>query len=327
MPKTYKHINSHERDLISVLKSKGFSLRKIAQELGRSPSTLLRELKRNAPPIRKGYYLAHRAQLRADQRNRLKHRRVRLKNRSIRRWVENRLRAGWSPELIAGRLALRYPKQFISHEAIYQWVYNDARHLVQFLARSHRRRYPRGHSHHHKKSHVPERISIQERPKHILNRRQIGHWEADTMISRQSPPALQVAVERKTRLAKVTQLGRKDSHAMSVALTRRLGHYAQEIKRTITYDNGPENHEHMRTNRVLGTRSYFCEPFHSWERGTVENTIGLVRRFFPKKTDFAIISKNRVKSVEYWLNNRPRKCLGFKTPAEVFKTAGVALTH
>lgn len=146
------------------------------------------------------------------------------------------------------------------------------------------------------------------------------------MISRASAPALQVAVERKTRLAKVTKLPRKESHAMSVALNRRLARYSKAVRRTITYDNGSENHEHMRTNRVLGTRSYFCEPYHSWERGTVENTIGLVRRFFPKKTNFARISKNKVHSVEHWLNNRPRKCLGFKTPAETFKAAGVALT-
>ena len=113
---------------------------------------------------------------------------------------------------------------------------------------------------------------------------------------------------------------------MSVALTRRLSRYPKALRLSITYDNGSENTEHVRTNRILGTRSYFCEPFHSWERGTVENTIGLVRRFFPKKTDFAKISKNKIKSVERWLNHRPRKCLGFKTPAEVFRSSAVALT-
>ena len=112
---------------------------------------------------------------------------------------------------------------------------------------------------------------------------------------------------------------------MSVALTRRLSRYPEALRLSITYDNGSENTDHVRTNRILGTRSYFCEPFHSWERGTVENTIGLVRRFFPKKTDFAKISKNRIRSVEHWLNHRPRKCLGFKTPAEVFKSSAVAL--
>jgi IS30 family transposase len=132
-------------------------------------------------------------------------------------------------------------------------------------------------------------------------------------------------VERTTRYTRLAQLGKKGSREMSIALTRRLSRVPKAMRRSITYDNGSENSEHLRTNHVLGTCSWFCEPYHSWERGTVENTIGLVRRFFPKKTDFATISKNEILSVERWLNNRPRKCLGFKTPAEVFKTAGVAL--
>ena len=139
------------------------------------------------------------------------------------------------------------------------------------------------------------------------------------MISRASAPALQVVVERKTRLTKITKLPAKVSRAMSVALNRRLSRYSQKARLTITYDNGPENHEHMRTNRVLGTRSYFCEPYHSWERGSVENRIGVVRRFFPKRTDFAKISKNRIRSVERWINQRPMKCLNYLTPAEVYK--------
>lgn len=139
------------------------------------------------------------------------------------------------------------------------------------------------------------------------------------MISRKSLQALQVAVERKTRFTKLTQLPRKDSHAMSVALNRRLGHYPMKLKRTITYDNGSENHEHMRTNRVLGTLSYFCEPYHSWERGSVENRIGILRRFLPKRTDFARISKNRIHFLERWVNHRPMKCLKFQTPAEVLE--------
>ena len=145
------------------------------------------------------------------------------------------------------------------------------------------------------------------------------------MISRQSLQALQVIVERKSRYCTLTKLDRKISRHMSVALNRRLSRYPTQARRTITYDNGPENHQHMRTNRILGTRSYFCEPFHSYERGTVENTIGLVRRFFPKKTDFGKLSKSEIQKVERWLNHRPRKCLGFKTSADIFKTACVAL--
>ena len=325
MPTTYQHLTSHERDVLAVLRSNGQSLRQIAAVLRRAPSTLARELRRNAPPIYTGYYLAHKAHQRAETRNCLAHQRRRLKHARLRRYVAQRLRAGWSPELLAGRWTRRHPDDAISHEAIYQWVYAEARHLVPSLVRAHRRRTRRGYSRRHQTTHIPARVSIRQRPAHVLRRRQVGHWETDTMISRASAVALQVTVERKTRYTRLARLPRKGAHEMSVALTRRLSHYPPWVRLSLTYDNGSENTEHGRTNRVLQTRSYFCEPFHSWERGTVENTVGLVRRFFPKQTDLALLSKTQVQSVERWLNHRPRKCLGFRTPAEVFKTAGVAL--
>lgn len=319
MPKTYKHLDANERDILAVLKSKGRSLREISTILKRSPSTLSRELERNAPPVYTGYYLSHKAQERADKRNRESHRRPRLKTDSLRQYVEKRIRLGWSPELIAGRLALEHPELSISHEAIYQWIYQEATHLILSLVRAHRKRKHRGYTRKHKTSHIPQRISIQERPQTVLRRLHIGHWETDTLSCRKSYQAVQVTVERKARYAKLAKLKTKSSRAMSVALTRRLNRYPTQLRLSITYDNGPENAEHMRTNKILGTCSYFCEPFHSYERGTVENTIGLVRRFLPKKTNLAKISQDHLVKIEYWLNNRPRKCLGFKTPAEVFK--------
>ena len=146
------------------------------------------------------------------------------------------------------------------------------------------------------------------------------------MISRASAVALQVTVERLARYTRLAALPRRGAAEMRVALTRRLRQYPRGLRRSLTYDNGPENTEHVQTNQTLGTRSYFCEPFHSWERGTVENTIGLIRRFFPKQTDLAQLSTAQIQSVERWLNHRPRKCLNFRTPAEVFKSASVALT-
>jgi len=326
MPNPYTHLTSHERDVLAVLRSNGHSLRQIAAVLRRAPSTLARELRRNAPPIHTGYYLAHKAQHRAETRNCRAHQRRRLKHPSLRRYVAQRLRGGWSPELIAGRWRRRHPEQPISHEAIYQWVYAEARHLIPCLVRAHRRRKPRGYSRKHRTTHIPSRVSIRQRPAHILWRRHVGHWETDTMISRASAVALQVTVERTARYTRLAQLPKRGAHEMRVALTRRLSRYPRPLRQTLTYDNGSENTEHVQTNAVLGTRSYFCEPFHSWERGTVENTIGLVRRFFPKQTDLAQLSRAQVQSVERWLNHRPRKCLGFRTPAEVFTAAGVALT-
>lgn len=263
--------------------------------------------------------------MRSEIRKQESRKRKRLKNDFIRCYVMKKLMIGWSPEQIAGRITLEYPEYTISHEAIYEYVYDkEVRKqidLVQYLARSHRKRYPRGHMHKHRKTHIPNRISIDSRPKHIQKRNQIGHWEADAMVSRQSAAALCVSVERKTRMSKITKLKRKGAREFSVAINRSLSHYPKNIRRSITYDNGCENVEHQRVNEVLKTKSYFCNPYHSWEKGTVENTNGLVRRYLPKKTDFDKIPKSEIKNIERRLNNRPRKCLNFRTPLEVLELA------
>lgn len=320
MPKrTYRHVTKEERDLIAVLTSEGKSIRDIARTLGRDPGTISREFRRNAPPIHRGYYLPHRAHARSLERNRARARRLRLKGSRVRWYVRARLRAGWSPELAAGRWSRLHPERSISHEAIYQWIYAEERTLIPFLVRAHQKRQRRGYSRKHTKSHIPARIPITERPRIVETRHQAGHWETDTAVSRQSTAALQVTAERKTRLTRLAKLKRKGAHEMRVGLTRRLSRYPRRLVRTITYDNGSENTDHEKTNEVLGTRSYFCAPFHSWEKGTVENTIGLVRRSLPKKTDFAMVSSKDLRKIEQWLNNRPRKCLNYQTPAEAFR--------
>lgn len=325
MAKPYKHLTIHDRDLIAVLRSQGQTYDQIATALGRDKSTISRELRRNAPPVRTGYYLAHRANARARERATCSRTHKRLRNKKVRHYVMRKIRMGWSPELIAGRLKKLHPECSISHEAIYQWIYEDARHLIPHLVRAHRRRKRRGYSRRHKKTHIPERTSIKERPLQIQERLQAGHWETDTAVSRQSLAALQVSVERRTRLTKLARLDAKGAHPMSTALTRRLKRLPSWFLLSITYDNGSENTEHLRTNKILGTRSYFCEPYHSWEKGTVENTIGLVRRRFPKKMDFAKVSKSKIIATERWLNNRPRKCLGYSTPLEAARAELVAL--
>lgn len=322
---TYTHLSQDERDIIAVLRGEGHTLRSIAKQMNRNPGTLSRELKRNAPPIHTGYYLPHKAHERAVLRNQYSHRRERLKSPRIRSYVRRRIKADWSPELTAGRWNSLHPDTPISHEAIYQWIYTDAGDLIVDLVRAHKKRERRGYSRRHKKSHIPNRISRSERPKGAETRRIVGHWETDTAVSRQSKVALQVTTERKTRYTRIAKLPAKTAHAMRVALTRRLSRIHGRLRTSITYDNGTENTDHEETNRILGTKSYFCEPYHSWEKGTVENTIGIIRRFLPKKTDFAIVSSKDIRTIERWLNNRPRKCLNFKTPAEAMKAERVAL--
>jgi IS30 family transposase len=325
MKKSYKHLSVEERDLLAVLKGKGHGIRDISRILKRSPSSISRELKRNAPPVNTGYYLSHRAHQRYVLRNQQRARRLRLKTKPIRAYARRQLKRGWSPELISGRWSRLHPNQTIGPEAIYQWIYIEASDLIPYLVRHHRRRLSFGHTRKHAKNHIPSRVSIDKRTRAINQRKQFGHWETDTMVSRESKVTLRALVERQSRFSKLGKLKRKTALQMSQSLNRTLCRFPQEARLSLTYDNGTENTNHLETNRVLGTKSFFCAPFHSWEKGTVENTIGLVRRHLPKKTDLAKVSLKEFKAIERWLNNRPRKCLGFKTPAEVFRRS-VALT-
>lgn len=319
--KPYTHLTDQERDKIAVLRSRGHTLRNIARVLGRHFSSLSRELRRN----RSGNtgYFPHKAHERAIQR-RQNHKRMRLKNRTLRHQVEELLMLGWSPEIIAGRLKREQGgRPIISHEAIYQWVYTQAPHLIQALVRSHPKRWPRHYSRKRYKTHIPRRISIQDRPALINTRQQPGHWESDLLIGR-GKAALQVAVERKARYTRLQKIPNKTARAARHALYASLKDLPASLRRSITYDNGSENVEHLRLNFDLKMDSYFCQPYHSWEKGTVENTNGLIRRFLPKKTNFDIIPEKQIRQIESWLNNRPRKCLGFQSPAEVL-TSFVAL--
>jgi IS30 family transposase len=326
MKTRYRHLTAEERDHLAVWRGQGLSNGAIAKKLGRHPATIGRELKRNAPPIHSGYYLSHKAQGRAEARWQAAVRRPRIRDPWVRCYVVRQLRRGWSPELIAGRLKRLRPEQAVSHEAIYQWLYTEARELIRCLAWRHRKRLKRGYARKATKVHIPGRVAITSRPAAANLRQQVGHWEADTMQLRRGHETLQVVVDRKSRYSILNPLGPKTAKAMRISMIRSLCRLPPWARRTITYDNGMENAEHQRVNAVLGMRSYFCTPYTSQERGTVENTAGLVRRFFPKRHPPAIVRRESVKAVERWLNHRPRCVLNFRTPAEVFRS-GVALKH
>lgn len=315
--KKYKHLSLTEREKISILRAQGKSIHEIGKALNRDPSTISRELQRNAPPVYKGYYLGHKAHIRAVKRKSQAHHRQRLKNNTIYHYAEAKLIYGWSPEQISGRISIDYPELSISHEAIYQYIYKEYPEWIQYLPKSHKKRHKRGHSRKHRSSHIPNRTSIDNRPPHIEKRVQAGHWESDTVVSRQSKVALLVLVERKSRCAIIKKLKQKTAQVTQRSIAERLLLLPHHLRRTITYDNGSENTDHETTNKLLGTQSYFCNPYHSWEKGTVENTIGLIRRFLPKKTDFARVDTSDIECIELLLNNRPRKCLDYLTPLEV----------
>lgn len=322
MKNRYAQLKIGEREQIAVLKAQGKSLREIAGVLGKDPSTVSRELKRNGMDKE---YVAYRADRFAMRRKKRAARRKRLKNDLTRQYVHEKLKLGWSPEQIAGRIAMDQPMSSISHEAIYQYIYHEAKDLIGCLARRHKKRYRLCYLRKRKASLIPNRILITERPEEVNQRRVFGHWETDAMVSRASKAALNVLVERMSRYAKLTKLAKKSADLTKEAIVRRLRLEKSHSRLTITYDNGIENIHHECVNRKLRTKSYFCIPYHSWEKGTVENTIGLIRRFIPKKTDLARISTTDISQVERLLNNRPRKCLQYRTPKEVYSDLSGAL--
>lgn len=320
MGKRYQHLTLSERDMITTLLAEHKSVRAIARTLGRDPGTISRELKRNASPEYR-LYLSHRAHSRAQGRRKAASRRPRLKGAQIRRYVRAKLMLGWSPEQIAGRLRLDHPGLSISQEAIYQYLYHPQtegrQELIRGLRRAHRRRKPRGLGRRERKPKIPNRIPIDLRPASVERRRSFGHWEGDSLISRKSRVALNSLVERKSRLLRLTRLPQKSAKATRQAVLARLGRLPPRARKTLTLDNGTENTLHQEITAALGLRCYFSHPYASWERGTCENTNGLIRWYLPKGTDFSTISAEQIAQIEFSLNNRPRKCLGFKTPVEV----------
>ncbi len=324
MGKGYRHLSLEERDRITEMKSGGMSLRAIAKELRRSPSTLSRELKRNATPSYK-VYLSHRAHEREVTRKKESGKRPRLKDERIVSYVREKLALDWSPEIIANKISKDIRGASISHEAIYQYIYHPKTHdreeLIGQLVRAHRKRKKKGIGRKERKTKIPNRISINERPVSADNRSRYGHWEGDALISRKSLVSLNSLVERKSRLLLLTRLDRKTAEQTTEAVVQRLGRLPERARRTLTLDNGTENSGHEDITEAIATQCYFADPYASWQRGSNEQVNGMVRRYFPKGTDFSKITDEQVAWVESRINGRPRKCLGYKTPAEVATVA------
>lgn len=324
MSKEYKHLSEEDRDKIHLLLQAGASLSKIARGLGRDRSTIYREICRNASPEYKSY-LPHWAQRRAEKRKSQAVRRRRLKNDAIEKYVRKQLAASLSPELIAGRIGQELPGYRISHEAIYQYIYHrdtpDRTNLIECLRRAHRKRRNKAIGRKQRKTKIPGRVPIRQRPKRAEKRIQAGHWEGDTLISRKSKAALCSLVERKTRLLYLSKLPRKEALVTARTMIRRLRSLPATSRRTITLDNGTENAQHQAITKAINTKCYFATPYHAWERGTNEYVNGLVRWFLPKGTDFSKITDHQIKQIESIINNRPMKCLGYKSPLEVARVA------
>lgn len=308
----------------------GKSIRTIAKVLRRSHTSVSRELQRNYPACRKTY-IPRAAHTRAVWKRKSRGRTERLKHEHIRQYVISHLKHRWSPEQIAFRMREDIGQR-ISHEAIYQFIYTHVHRngwgllkpghedLRPYLRRRRKRRLAKG-SRRCQRIFKPQGVSIDVRPEIVEKRLRIGDWESDTVESRDHKPGINTLVERKTGLVFITKLEDKTGEATREAITKRLENIPATAKHTITFDNGPENRDWKPIERSTGAHCYFAHPYHSWERGTNENTNGLIRDYFPKKTDFTTLSDEEIAFVEGELNSRPRKRLGWRSPLEAMSGA------
>ena len=328
----YKHFTIEEREKIQKMLWQKSSIRIIAATLGRSASSVSREIKRNMDSIGRRRYIPRVAHAKALVQRKSRGRKERLKNQAVRDYVIARLKERWSPEQIAGTIRLEM-RESISHEAIYQFIYHQihkhgwgllkpgCEDLRIYLRRKKKRRTHKGFRRCQRVSR-PRGASISERPAIVEQRKRLGDWESDSVESIDHKPGINTFVERKTGLVFITKLKGRASEDTISAIESRVKHLPKRTKQTATFDNGPENQKWQEFEIRTGFKAFFANPYHSWERGTNENTNGLIRDYFPKKTDFTMITDEQIREVESLLNNRPRKRLGWKTPLEVF---GVAL--
>lgn len=315
----YRHLNLEERERLYSLKEQGCSLREMGRRLGRSHSSLSRELVRN---VRYGSeYIPCKAEKKAKKRGGAQRYQAPLKNTTIILYVREQLRLGFSPEAIAGRLPYDHPGETIDDETIYRYIYhqkNKRKKMWQYLPRARKKRMKKEGRKVKRSSKIPGAISIDKRPKSIDTRKHQGHWETDLMEGKKTDRSVICAsVERLTRLVVLTKMPDKKAQSKVNSLISRLTVYPKRFRKTLTMDNGSENTYHQQIKTYTGMNSYFCHPYHSWEKGTVENTIGRLRRFIPKGSSIDEISEEYLKLVEDRMNNTPRKCLGFMTPLEM----------
>lgn len=315
----FRHLTQEDRNQIDVLARGGHTLQRIAGKVGCHWSTISRELRRNLSKEHKKY-AASIAQVKTINRKSYCVKGSKFDNPILVDYIKNRLKESWSPEQISGRLKKERPNMHVSHEAIYQYIYSldnvPRKELILLLARMHKTRKRKHTVGMKAKTKILNRIGIEERSVIINERKEPGHWETDTMVCKSNIPAINTTVERAARFAIISKLNRKNAYNKAQSLIDRLSKIDPNLRRSITYDNGTENAGHTMVNNSLGTKSYFAHPYRSWERGSNENTNGLIRRFIPKKTDLRFVTEEQLASIEYNLNNRPRKCLNYQTPFE-----------
>jgi transposase, IS30 family len=329
LPRIYTRLSLEEREEISRGLAQGYSYRDLGKKLGRARSTVSREVKR-CPRSPLGYRAvsAQRKAQRSASKRKLGRRKL-LMYKVLQEEIHRGLRNGWSPNQIAKRLMLTYPEDTsmrVSPETIYSYIYilpkgNLKKELILGLRREHQYRrnmHKRRNSPTGKRGHIRDMLSIEERPKEVADRIVPGHWEGDLVLGRHKYSALGTLVERTTRYTLLIPLKTKDAVTVRKCFVKVVNHIPQDLRQTLTYDQGMEMAEHQRFSQETKMQVYFAHPSSPWERGTNENTNGLIRQYFPKGTDFHAVSSKEILRVQNLLNERPRETLRYYTPKEKF---------
>lgn len=314
------HLNDAERSQIYILSEKGYSHRDIGDALGRPQSSISREIKRN---ITNGKYDPRIARLKARNRRRYsKYQGMKVEGRpESKAYIIVALEAHWTPEEIAGRLKkVDTHIPYVSAKGIYKWIYSVwGQAYCHLLPKQRCKPKKRNKKKKTKREMIPNRVGIEQRPIEANERTEFGHFEEDTVVSgkkTKSKVALAVLCGRKSRYSRLKKM--KDMKPKTHVEAQKKMTKGLKMK-TITYDNGIENKNHEEVAQHLKVSIFFCNPYSSWEKGTVENTNGRIRRFIPKGADIATYSHSQIQIIEDWLNHTPRKCLNFLTPYEILK--------
>jgi len=316
-----------DREEISRLLLLGLTFEDIGQAIGRDKGTISREVSRKG--MNRDTYRACKAEKHASKQKKKQGRKRKLdSNPELKQLVLEKLKEKWSPMQIASTLKTDYTsdmKMQISHEAIYSYVYVLPRGSLkkELLAclrqeRKYRRKRSRKGNPEEKRGKIADMLSIEERPAEVADRTIPGHWEGDLILGKYKRTALGTLVERTTRAIILVHLTGKDATSVRRAYAREMKTLPEQMKLSLTYDQGKEMSEHKQFTMDTNIQVYFAHPGSPWERGTNENTNGLIRQYFPKGTDFSKVSKREIKKVQYSLNTRPRKTLNWKTPQKTF---------
>jgi len=354
----HSKLTRRERELLAAWKKEGLSNSECARRLGRHRSTISRELKRNHIRVNIGrndwqiiYEPLHAQRVSEDRKQNAWFTKQPLKNKKVYAYVLRHLRKSWSPEQIAGRLRHIHPGNplwHICHETIYQFIYkkktdmtkqgildarmmdrrlskgitvatvtDHTRPLYEYLRRKQVKRRKRN-GRKVSRVRIPDRVSIHDRPEVINERKEFGHWEGDSLVGKHRISGLHTEYERLSSLIKFARMERIDRDGFETATKKIFGKLPEKARKSTTLDNGSEHINHSALKGQYGMATYFADPYSAWQRGGNENANLWIRYYFPKGTDFSTIAEEELDDVEWELNSRPRKRLGFKTPQEVF---------